>query len=244
MAVDPHRPLAHPSSRYLVHLSAPGWNVIGATAPWMPGVAIGHTNGVAWGMTAFDVDTEDLYVERLNPANPHQIQVDGNWRNTTVITESLWVKGRREPVLVQREYTPHGVVVAVDSERHLAFTVRWSGSEPGTASELAALGLDRADSASAFRDALQRWRMPAVEVVYAERGGAIGSQVAAFAPVRRDWEGRRLSPGGTAGMSGPAGGRPTPFAAARTARRDMSCRRTTAARGSSGCTTCLRGPAP
>jgi penicillin amidase len=195
VAVDPHRPLAHPSSRYLVHLSAPGWKVIGATAPWMPGVAIGHTNGVAWGMTAFDVDTEDLYVERLNPANPHQIEVDGNWRNTTVVTESLWVKGRREPVLVQREYTPHGVVVAVDSEQHLAFTVRWSGSEPGTASELAALGLDRADSASAFRDALQRWRMPAVEVVYAERGGAIGSDVAAFAPVRRDWEGLAPVPG-------------------------------------------------
>ena len=195
VAVDPHRPLAHPSPRYLVHLSAPGWNVIGATAPWMPGVAIGHTNRVAWGMTAFDVDTEDLYVERLNPDNPHQIEVDGNWRNTTVITESLWVKGRRDPVLVQREYTPHGVVVAVDSEQHLAFTVRWSGSEPGTASELAALGLDRADSASAFRDALERWRMPAVEVVYAERGGAIGSQVAAFAPVRRGWEGLAPVPG-------------------------------------------------
>ena len=78
VAVDPHRPLAHPSLRYLVHLSAPGWNVIGATAPWMPGVAIGHTNGVAWGMTAFDVDTEDLYVERLNPDNPHQIR--GRWQ--------------------------------------------------------------------------------------------------------------------------------------------------------------------
>src|SRR5262249_4455686 len=59
VAVDPHRPLAHPSLRYLVHLSAPGWNVIGATAPWMPGVAMGHTDRIAWGMTALDADTED-----------------------------------------------------------------------------------------------------------------------------------------------------------------------------------------
>ena len=34
--------------RYLVHLNAPGWNVIGATAPWLPGVAEGHNDRVAW----------------------------------------------------------------------------------------------------------------------------------------------------------------------------------------------------
>ena len=197
VAVDPHRPLANPSLRYLVHLSAPGWNVVGATAPWMPGVAIGHNDRLAWGMTAFDVDTQDLYVERLNPDNPHQIDDRGRWRNTTVVTESLWVKGRRDPVVVEREYTPHGVVIAVDSERHLAFTVRWSGFEPGTAAELAAVGLDRAASAVEFRAALERWRMPAVDVVYGERGGAIGSQVAAFAPVRRGWEGMAPVPGWT-----------------------------------------------
>jgi penicillin amidase len=146
-------------------------------------------------MTALDADTEDLYVDRLNPANPHQIGDHGDWRNTKVVTESLWVKGRRDPVLAQREYTPHGVVVAVDGERHLAFTVRWIGFEPGTASELAALGLDRADSANAFRNALQRWRMPAVDVVYAERGGAIGSQLAGLVPVRRGWEGMAPVPG-------------------------------------------------
>ncbi len=33
LAADPHRHLANPSLRYLVHLRAPGWNVAGATAP-------------------------------------------------------------------------------------------------------------------------------------------------------------------------------------------------------------------
>ena len=41
--------LDHPSRRYLVHLNAPGWNVIGATAPWLPGVAVGHNDRVALG---------------------------------------------------------------------------------------------------------------------------------------------------------------------------------------------------
>ena len=51
----------------------------------MPGVAIGHNDRVAWGMTAFDADTADLYVERMNPENSHQVEVDGRWQNTTVV---------------------------------------------------------------------------------------------------------------------------------------------------------------
>jgi len=191
LATDPHRLLANPSLRYLVHLTAPGWNVIGATAPWMPGVALGHNEHVAWGMTAWDADTADIYVERLNPENLHQIEAGDRWQNTNVVQESLLVKGREKPLVFAREYTPHGVVIGVDREQHLAFTLRWSGMAPGAAGELASLALDRADSAAAIRAALARWRMPAVDVLYTERsGGAIGSQAAALVPVRRGWDGR------------------------------------------------------
>jgi penicillin amidase len=197
VATDPHRLLANPSLRYLVHLTAPGWNVAGATAPWMPGVAIGHNDRVAWGMTAFDADTADLYVERVNPENSHQIEVDGRWQNTRVVLDSLLVKGRPKPTTFEIEYTPHGVVVAVEPVKHLVFTLRWSGAEAGAAGELAALALDRAGSAAEIREALVRWKMPAVEVVYAQRdsGGVIGSQVAALVPVRRGWDGRLPVPG-------------------------------------------------
>src|SRR5258708_7766975 len=59
----------HPSLRYLVHLNAPGWNVIGATAPWRPGVAIGHNDRIAWEMTPACVDTQDVYADKSAPAD-------------------------------------------------------------------------------------------------------------------------------------------------------------------------------
>ena len=40
LASDPHRALAIPSLRYMVHLHAPGWNVIGSGEPALPGVAL------------------------------------------------------------------------------------------------------------------------------------------------------------------------------------------------------------
>ena len=51
---------------------------------------------------------------------------------------------RTTPVDFDRMTTRHGVVVTSDREGHLAFALRWSGAEPGTASELGALALDRA----------------------------------------------------------------------------------------------------
>jgi len=164
VASDPHRPLSTPSLRYIVHLQAPGWNVIGATSPWLPGVVIGHNDRVAWGMAAYPADTEDLFVEPADAV-------------TERITDPIVIKGDPTPFAFEREYTPAGVVIASDRDRGLVFTLKWTGFLPGGAGELAALALDRAGNAGEFRDALARWKMPAVEVVYAD-AVRIGHQVA------------------------------------------------------------------
>lgn len=171
----------HPSLRYLVHLNAPGWNVIGATAPWRPGVSIGHNDRIAWDMTPAAVDTQDVYAEKIAPAD------------TTVFRDSLRIRGRNELFDFDREFTRHGVIVASDRDHDLVFTVRWSGTEPGSAAELGALALDRARSWPEFRQALARWKLPARRVVYEDVDGARGFQVAALAPIRRgiEWVGWR-----------------------------------------------------
>jgi penicillin G amidase len=183
--------LDHPSPRYLVHLNAPGWNVVGAASPWLPGVAIGHNDRVAWQMSAFDVDTEDIFVETINPSNPRQVVEGGRWTDTTIVTDAIRVKGRPEPFAFERETTPHGVIIASDREHHTAFALRWSGTEPGGAAELAALTLDRARSWTEFRAALARWSMPPRRVTYADQDGNQGFQDAARVPVRHgtEWTG-------------------------------------------------------
>jgi penicillin G amidase len=180
------RILTTPSPRYFIHLKAPGWNVIGATAPWLPGVALGHNEHIAWGMTPIAADTQDIYVEE-------------GWAGgagaaagaATVIADAIVVKGRKTPFVFETAITPHGFVVAADRERDRAFTLRWSGSEAGAAAELGALALDRATSWTAFREALGRWRMPARHVVYADVEGNVGYQDAALVPRRRgrEWTG-------------------------------------------------------
>ena len=91
VANDPHREVTNPSLRYVVHLNAPGWNVVGAGEPPFVGVAIGHNERVAWGLTIVGTDQQDVYVEELNPADHDQVKWTAGW-------EPLWyryVPGRR-----------------------------------------------------------------------------------------------------------------------------------------------------
>jgi penicillin amidase len=191
------RALEHPSPRYLVHLHAPGWNVIGATAPWLPGVAAGHNGRVAWRLAPFDADTQDLYVEKVNPSNNREVEDAGRWSGMTMVKDAFRVKGRPKPFEYEQAFTRHGAIVAENTARHLVFAVRWSGGEPGGA-ELGALALDTASSAPALRDALRRWRMPARTVEYEDADGARGFQAAALVPVRREGGGVLPSAGWTA----------------------------------------------
>ncbi len=176
--------LESPSRRYLVHLTAPGWNVIGATSPWMPGVAIGHNDRLAWAYTASDDDTQDVFVERTNPENPYQVARDGRWVDMNIDRERLSVKGRTAPVEYERLYTPNGVVIAQDRERALVYTLRWTGTEYGGAGELAALGIAKSESWPDFRVALARWKAPAADFVYADVDGRTARQRAGLVPIR------------------------------------------------------------
>ena len=116
LANDPHRVLAEPSLRYAVHLVAPGWNVIGAGEPGLPGVAAGHNERIGWGFTIFDLDQQDLYMEKLNPADPLEYETPGGWERMTVARESIAVRGA-PAIQVELKFTRHGPVLWEEGAR-------------------------------------------------------------------------------------------------------------------------------
>lgn len=193
LANDPHRTIAVPSLRYLVHLTAPGWNVVGGGEPAIPGVAIGHNEAAAWGLTIFGIDAEDLYVYRLSSDNRRYRYGTGEVPMQT-ITDTIRVRGG-DAVPVTLQYTRHGPVLYVDSVTHRAVALRAAWLEAGGAPYLASLRLDQARTWSEARAALAFARMPALNWVWADTSGAIGWQSAGIAPVRNGWDGLTPVPG-------------------------------------------------
>jgi penicillin amidase len=194
MANDPHRSVDVPSLRYWVHLVAPGWNVIGAGEPALPGVAVGHNERGAWGFTIFPIDQEDLYIYETDPADPTRYRYRGGWETMRVERETIRVKGESEFTALLK-FTRHGPVIHEDKEHHRAYALRAAWLEEGCAPYLASLRIDQARSWAEFRDACRHFRTPSENMVWADVDGHIGWQAVGLAPRRANWDGLVPVPG-------------------------------------------------
>ncbi len=194
LANDTHMALQIPAIWYQVHLDGGDYHVTGVSLPGLPGVVVGHNERCAWGMTTAWQDAQDLYVERLNPANPHQYEFQGAWLDAEVISEEIRVKGRPAPVIQEVVITRHGPIVSSVIDEPTPLALRWVALEPSNLLR-SALGYNRARNWHEFRAALADWSTPAHNFVYADVDGNIGFLQAGWMPVRTS----SLSPASTEG---------------------------------------------
>ena len=188
MANDPHRTIAVPSLRYMAHLVAPGWNVIGGGEPEIPGISIGHNEYGAWGLTVFRTDGEDLYQYDLNPKNPLQYMHNGKWKDIKIIKETLSVKGEPDRE-IELHYTHHGPITYLSKKALKAYAVRCAWLEPGGSPYLASLRMDQAKNWQEFREACSYSNIPGENMIWADVKGDIGWQAVGIAPVRKNFSG-------------------------------------------------------
>ncbi|MDB2491675.1 penicillin acylase family protein [Flavobacteriaceae bacterium] len=188
MANDPHRTIAVPSLRYMAHLVAPGWNVIGGGEPEIPGISIGHNEFGAWGLTVFRTDGEDLYQYEINPKNALQYKHNGVWKDFTVIEEIIPVKGGA-PEKVSLYYSHHGPVTYRNEQKNIAYAVRCAWLEPGGSPYLASLRMDQAQTWEQFQEACTYSNIPGENMIWADKKGNIGWQAVGIAPIRSNHSG-------------------------------------------------------
>ena len=188
LANDPHRTIVAPSLRYLTHLVAPGWNVIGGGEPEIPGISIGHNGHGAWGLTVFRTDAEDLYIYELNPENSKQYFHKGEWVDFNIIKESIPVKGD-EDYEIELYYSIHGPVTLIDENRNRAYAVRCGWLEVGGSPYLASLRMNQSNSWEEFREACNYSNIPGENMIWADKDGNIGWQAVGIAPIRNTHSG-------------------------------------------------------
>lgn len=197
LANDPHLGIQMPSIWYEVHLVAGDVDVVGSSFPGAPGVIIGHNRDIAWGVTNVGPDTQDLYVEKINPANPNQYEFQGQWEDMTIIEEEIFVQGRSNPETLTVRLTRHGpIMTPVVSGANEQLALRWAALEGGGLFQSVYL-LDRARNWDEFRAALRYWQAPSQNFVFADKDGNIGYQMPGSIPIRAKGQGLVPVPGWT-----------------------------------------------
>ena len=226
LANDPHLSIQMPSIWYQVDMhcmpknDACPFEVAGFSFAGVPGVVIGHNGKIAWGFTNTGPDVMDLYIEKVNPENPNQYEVNGKWVDFATRTESISVVGseavditvrstRHGPVISDsygplknqgdpkdKEFVPFKDRAGIELPEQYVIALKWTALTPSTPFE-AIWGFDKAQNWTDFRAAAKNFHVPAQNLVYADVEGNIGYQMPGDIPIRANGDGRYPVPGWT-----------------------------------------------
>jgi len=227
LANDPHLGISMPSIWFQVDMhcrvksEACPFEVSGFSFAGVPGVIIGHNDRIAWGLTNVGPDVMDLYIEKVNPDNPNQYEVNGEWVDFETRIETIQVAGS-EPVELTVRSTRHGPVLTdtygplkdeVDQEEdpeaqpfkdkagvalpeNYVISLAWTALQSSTPFE-AVWGFNVAQNWDEFREAARHFHVPAQNLLYADVDGNIGYQMPGDIPIRANGDGRLPVPGWT-----------------------------------------------
>jgi penicillin G amidase len=214
LADDPHLGVQMPSIWYQngLYCTPKGpecpYEVTGFSFASAPGVVVGHNGRIAWGVTNLGPDVQDLFIERINPQNPHQYEVNGEWVDMDLVVETLQVAGG-DPVELTVLSTRHGPLISdvyapLDDffersgltvpQGQYAIALRWTALEPSYIFR-AILGYNQAQNWEEFRQALRDFDVPSQNFVYADVDGNIGYQMPGKVPIRASGNGSLPVPG-------------------------------------------------
>ena len=175
LANDPHLGLTAPSIWYLARLELETGDVIGGTIPGLPVILVGRSASLGWGLTTANVDDTDVYIEKLNPANPNEYQsLDGFvpfFKKQSIIE----IKGQK-PVTLDMLWTENGPVLpashynlgAITPEGHVT-SVAWTLLSGQDTSFEAAFDIMVSGSVQAAMTASQTYIAPGQNLTLADK---------------------------------------------------------------------------
>lgn len=200
LADDPHLSLSTPSIWYQMSLQAPSVHVSGVIFAGIPGIILGNNEDIAWGVTNYGPDVQDLYIEKQNPQNKNQFEYDGEYYDAEVVKYDLKVKGQ-ESIPYEIIYTKNGPVISdilkVENKAltgNTLFSMRWTANEPTKELE-AILTLNKAKDWDSFEKGLEEFKAPAQNFVFADNKGNIAFKSNGNIPIRKKGNGVLPVPG-------------------------------------------------
>ncbi|MEW6400685.1 MAG: penicillin acylase family protein [Chloroflexota bacterium] len=224
LANDPHLGIQMPSIWFQIDMHcmpkthACPLEVAGFSFAGVPGVIIGHNADIAWGFTNTGPDVMDLFIEKVNPDNPNQYEVNGEWVDFETRQETINVVGS-ETITVTVRLTRHGPVISdsygplkdqgdpkdeefeafkdrsgIDLPENYVIALAWTALTPSSPFE-AIWGFNQAKNWDDFRQAARDFHVPAQNLLYADTQGNIGYQMPGDIPIRAKGDGSLPVPG-------------------------------------------------
>ena len=201
LANDPHIQASAPNIWYQTELIAPGMHVAGVTIPGAAGIAVGHNDFVAWGVTNLGPDVQDVYLEKFDKDNPNRYLTPSGWRDAEVRHEQINVRKNLldpksvEPQTFDVTVTRHGPIVL--EKDGLRYALRWPALDPTSMEVAGFFDVNRARNWKEFSEGLSHYGGPTQNFIFADIDGHIGYYGAGKIPIRKSGDGSMPYDGST-----------------------------------------------
>ena len=186
LLVNSHQPYTGPVAWYEGVLdSDEGWHVAGGFFPGSPFMLHGHNQHLGWANTVNGPHLADIYKLVVNPANPNQYRLDGQWRDFQKSDAKIRVK-IWGPIV----WTAHREVLwaeqgpVLKTERG-SFAIRYAGMND-IRPALQYFRLNKAANIDEWRAAMRLQAIPSLNYVYADEKGNIGYIYNGSFPMRKE----------------------------------------------------------
>jgi penicillin amidase len=110
LANDTHIGFAQPAVWYEAHIEYPGFSFYGHHLAGIPFGLLGNNRSTAWGLTMFENDDTDFFIETPNPENANQVKFKDQWEELKTRTETIKVKDSSD-VVFDVKSSRHGPIV-------------------------------------------------------------------------------------------------------------------------------------
>ena len=175
-------------------------DVVGLSFAGSPYVIIGHNSSSAWGFTNMGPDVQDLYIEKINPSNQNQYEVDGDWVDMDRFTEIIYIPNE-DPLIIEVRETHHGPIISdrdypinslkfseqsrIGLPKDYAISLSWTALYPGKTFQ-AIRDFNYMRNYEEFREASKNFHVPAQNLLYADVEGNIAYQSPGLVPIRAE----------------------------------------------------------
>ena len=197
LANDPHLDARIlPGPWYPSAIITPETRVVGVSPNGVPGMVIFRNAHVAMGLTNAYGDTQDLYIETVDPRDPTRYLEGERSLPFEIIEETLAIKDKKSPggyrhQKIKIRFTHRGPVISgifkgLDTES--VISLRWSLVEAMTP-EIGFFDMIKARSVADIRRALRDVDFLMLNFTFADIEGNIGWQVSGRLPIRSQGDG-------------------------------------------------------
>ncbi len=198
---DTHIGYGVPQVWYEAVIQTPDFHLYGNFLPGIPYALVGHTAAHAWGLTMFENDDIDFYLEQTD-ANGNFTFDLGNYP-PSILQESIKIKGRPD-TLITLTRSRHGMIIndavsTLSSEQPIA--MHWEYLNGRNRLLEAFRSMNTASSIEAFQRGPERIHAPGLNVVYADEQGNIAWWASARLAVRPEGVSAKLPADGTIAAS-------------------------------------------